>query len=346
MMATSVADAARQFRASFDPERSKQELAALDNVPKTEIQQKIDELLQRIRALEKAVTENVQTLPAFETRVCLEAVRAMSEQLTMMRSRLVPRLKFTFKSRKTAASSSSLLFENKTESMDTDSSTSAMDTRPSTPGMSEVDQSLFMKFENRTGEHLFIGALDLASPSVPMKVDGEEENNEVKDAASLLNQARDVALTNLEDCTVNLVHDTRLGAIHIRNLKRCTVVIPPVAGSILLHDCEGCTLIGACHQSRMHTSSNMDIYLHVTSEPIIEDCTDMRFAPYPYDEILTPERLARVFEDAGLDQTANYYQKVKDFNWLRQQQSPNWKVMSEDQIHSGVAQKVLALDRH
>jgi len=38
----------------------------------------------------------------------------------------------------------------------------------------------------------------------------------------------------------------------------------------------------------------MDIYLHVTSEPIIEDCTDMRFAPY--GQILPAEQLDRLFE--------------------------------------------------
>lgn len=44
----------------------------------------------------------------------------------------------------------------------------------------------------------------------------------------------------------------------------------------------------------MHTSTDMNIYIHVTSEPIIEDCTDMRFAPY--GQILPSEELDRLFE--------------------------------------------------
>ncbi|KAF9091751.1 hypothetical protein BGX27_001965 [Mortierella sp. AM989] len=185
-----------------------------------------------------------------------------------------------------------------------------------------VDQSLFVKFEDRTGEHLFIGSLP--------RPEGEG------------GVAKDVALTNLTDCTVNLVHDIPLGAIHIKNLKRCTLVIPPVSGSILLHDCEGCTLIGACHQSRMHTSNNMDIYLHVTSEPIIEDCTDMRFAPY--GQILPAEQLDKLFEAAQLNPSKNYYDKVKDFNWLRQQQSPNWRLLEASETKE-LAQQVLAKDQ-
>lgn len=41
----------------------------------------------------------------------------------------------------------------------------------------------------------------------------------------------------------------------------------------------------------------MNIYIHVTSEPIIEDCTDMRFAPY--GQILPTEELDRLFEVKG-----------------------------------------------
>jgi hypothetical protein len=47
-------------------------------------------------------------------------------------------------------------------------------------------------------------------------------------------------------------------------------------------------------KSRMHTSRDMNIYIHVTSEPIIEDCTDMRLAPY--GQILPAEELDRLFE--------------------------------------------------
>lgn len=93
----------------------------------------------------------------------------------------------------------------------------------------------------------------------------------------------------------------------------------------------------------MHTSNNMDIYLHVTSEPIIEDCTDMRFAPY--GQVLPSEQLDRLFEIAQLDKTKNFYDNVKDFNWLRQQQSPNWRVLDASEVKPEIAQQVLAKDQ-
>ncbi|KAG0370094.1 hypothetical protein BGZ54_007722 [Gamsiella multidivaricata] len=247
--------------------------------------------------------------------MCMEAIKSMSEQLSQLRTKLVPKAKFSFKSRKAASALPSL------------SASAALTPKPAaSPKItSTIDQSQFMRFEDRSNEHLFIGSL-------PMP--GAEAGEGIV--------AKDVALTNLTECTINLVHNIPLGAIHIRNLKRCTLVIPPVSGSILLHDCEGCTLIGACHQSRMHTSSNMDIYLHVTSEPIIEDCTDMRFAPY--GQILPAEQLDRLFEGAQLNTATNFYDRVKDFNWLRQQQSPNWRLLQPNEIKNEIAQQVLSKD--
>ncbi|KAK3847048.1 MAG: tubulin binding cofactor C-domain-containing protein [Linnemannia gamsii] len=317
-----MSEASREFRATFDPEKQSIEeaLARLDKVPKDDLQTSIDSIVQRIGALEKTVTEKISILPPFEARTCMEAsqvaIKAMSEKLAQLRVKLVPKAKFSFKSRKTAGATPS----------PTSTPKPAASPKPtvSTP---TIDQSQFLKFEDRTGEHLFIGSLSLP-----------ESGSGIGAGA-----AKDVALTNLTDCTINLVNDIPLGAIHVKNLKRCTLVFPPVSGSILLHDCEGCTLVGACHQSRMHTSTNMNIYIHVTSEPIIEDSTDMRFAPY--GQILPAEELDRLFEIAQLNQSVNLYDKVKDFNWLRQQQSPNWRLLEESELQPDVVAQVLSKDR-
>ncbi|CAG8780198.1 17290_t:CDS:2, partial [Acaulospora morrowiae] len=104
------------------------------------------------------------------------------------------------------------------------------------------------------------------------------------------------------------------------------VISGPVGSSILIYDCERCLLLVGCHQFRMHTSKKMFIYLHVTSHPIIEDSHDIEFAPYT---LLTPG-LDKMFEIAKLDHSNNKYDKVEDFNWLKQQASPNWKIIPEE----------------
>ncbi|KAF9955604.1 hypothetical protein BGZ72_003586 [Mortierella alpina] len=356
-----MAEASKDFRAAFDPERQsiERDLANLHTVPKTEIQDAIDSLVQRIHALEKTITDRISILPPFDTRVCLEAIKTMLDRLNQLRTKLVPRPKFSFKSRKalipTSPSSLAIVNEDLTVALD----------KTHVPKLSEaIDRNLFMTFENRSNEHLFIGSLPATTSTAAFDSSSTMEDviylggmpvHEISGPQVQVREAKDVALTNLTDCTVNLVHDIPLGAIHIKNLRGCTLVVPPVSGSILLHDCEDCIIIGACHQqlsaivqqSRMHTSKNLTIYLHVTSEPIIEDCTHMQFAPYPYLNILPAEQLARLFQVAQLDPAKNYYDRVKDFNWLKQQQSPNWRLldMEEIQLGLGLAESVLAKDR-
>ncbi|KAF9094706.1 hypothetical protein BGX23_001711 [Mortierella sp. AD031] len=315
------------FRAIFDPKRIaiERDLAELPNIPKSEIQAAVDNLVQRIRLLEKSVTDNIGILPPFDTRICLEAIKAASERLSVLRGQLIPRQKFSFKSRKTVATSQSVL--------QVANATSAASTVPS----QSVDKGLFMTFENRAGEYLFIGDLQLPSTSATAANATSPNDMEIEEVvylggvqvnmsttAPVIEKPKDVALTNLTDCTINLVHTLPLGAIHIKNLKRCVLVIPP---------------------SRMHTSTNMDIYLHVTSEPIIEECTDMRFAPYPYHEVLPADQLHGLFVAAGLRPEKNLFDHVKDFNWLRQQQSPNWRILDASEMRQGIAHHVLYTQR-
>ena len=135
--------------------------------------------------------------------------------------------------------------------------------------------------------------------------------------------ASDFALENLEGCDVRLLSPTTV--LWIRGLRRCTVFAVPVKGSIYVTACEDCTIVVGSRQLRIHTSSRVDFYVHASSHPIIEHCTDLRFAPYP----TLPLHLACAFETAGLCASQNQWQLVDDFNWLKATHSPNWAVLPE-----------------
>ncbi|CAG8450574.1 792_t:CDS:2 [Ambispora gerdemannii] len=148
-------------------------------------------------------------------------------------------------------------------------------------------------------------------------------------SSSVSSRRIDFQLTDLTNCVVNLVSKKiSIGAIHIRGLKNSVMLVGPVGSSVLIHDCERCVFVVGCHQFRMHTSKKMTIYLHVTSHPIIEDCHDIQFAPYT----LSIDGLDKMFEAVKLESNINHYDKVEDFNWLRQQASPNWKLLPEEKI--------------
>lgn len=81
----------------------------------------------------------------------------------------------------------------------------------------------------------------------------------------------------------------------------------------------------------MHESSSVDVYLHVGSRPIIEDCTDLLLAPLP--DKYTSENDRRV---------ENRFDQVDDFKWLKAERNPNWCVLdAEKRLGEEVWEKVI-----
>ncbi|KAK3043955.1 hypothetical protein LTS18_002563, partial [Coniosporium uncinatum] len=81
-----------------------------------------------------------------------------------------------------------------------------------------------------------------------------------------------------------------------------------------------CVLVVNARQFRMHECRDVDVYLWCNSNPIIEDCEDVRFAPLP--------ETYRSEVDSGRE---NCWEKVEDFKWLRAEPSPNWRRIAEQE---------------
>uniref|UniRef100_A0A1E1W7X5 C-CAP/cofactor C-like domain-containing protein n=1 Tax=Pectinophora gossypiella TaxID=13191 RepID=A0A1E1W7X5_PECGO len=133
---------------------------------------------------------------------------------------------------------------------------------------------------------------------------------------------RDVALRHLKNCTVSL--KGVMGTLHLTNLENCVVLSGPVTSSVFIEKCDNCKIVTACQQLRMHTSNKCDIYLHVTSKGIVEDCSEIRTAPYN----LYYEDLDKHFNMSSLDRNTNNWDGLDDFNWLAPDiPSPNWSIL-------------------
>jgi len=145
-----------------------------------------------------------------------------------------------------------------------------------------------------------------------------------------------LTISDLDHCVVNLIPSTivttggadgpkahglttslDISAIHVRNLTDTVLLLPPINGSVLLHDLARCTLVLGCHQFRMHTSNNVDVFLAIPSNPIIEHCSDIRFSGYPK------------FLSLSLDENPSNHLSVQDFSHIRSTPSPHWSVLSD-----------------
>lgn len=93
------------------------------------------------------------------------------------------------------------------------------------------------------------------------------------------------SLTNLSDCIIDMSVPTANGSpfpgLALRDIERSLIVAGRVAGPVHITGVSDSVIVVVAHQVRIHECKNVDIYLHCTSHPIIEDCSGMRFAPLP-----------------------------------------------------------------
>ncbi|KAF9029533.1 TBCC-domain-containing protein [Hymenopellis radicata] len=130
--------------------------------------------------------------------------------------------------------------------------------------------------------------------------------------------SKDLAISDLTNCVVNLLAHTSISAVHVRNVRNTIILLPLIQSTIMMHDMENCIIAVGCHQFRMHTSHDVDVYLAISSNPIIEHCSKIRFSGYPAALSNAPQ----VLESKHL--------AVQDFSHIKATPSPNWSTLSRD----------------
>lgn len=154
---------------------------------------------------------------------------------------------------------------------------------------------------------------DSKKSGVILRYEGEKVND------------KDLTFEEMENCVVFI--KGHAGSLQMSKMKNCLVICGPVARSIFADNCENSTFSITCQQLRLHSSTKCDIYIHVTSRAIIEDCKEINFAPgvYPY------ENYNDDMDAAGLDKNVNNWSNVGDFNWLSSDlPSPFWSQIEEN----------------
>ncbi|XP_028311260.1 protein XRP2-like isoform X2 [Gouania willdenowi] len=133
-----------------------------------------------------------------------------------------------------------------------------------------------------------------------------------------------VLLTHLTHCKVRLFGSP--STVHLKHIEDCEILCGPVASSFLIDHCTNSTLAFPCQQLRIHNTTNTQVYVHVTSRAIVENCSGVGFAPFTWSY----PRLEEDFSLSGLDKDRNNWNQVDDCNWLvTGTPSPNWTVIPE-----------------
>ncbi|KAJ6511275.1 tubulin binding cofactor C-domain-containing protein [Mycena vitilis] len=274
-----------QFLASRTELESRVDLAKSSKITADALQ----DLSLDLAKLTKTLADATGSLPSYDQRQYELQLKGLEKSLEELRTS-IPKSKFAFKRKAPSTSTQA----------------------PPTPVPSAPETSSSSQPES-------------ASISTNLTLSSHSLEYLTKASVPNTSQASDLTISDLHKCIVNLLADTsdessaqdgysQISALHIRNLTDTVLLLPVIRGSVLFHDLRRCVVVVGCHQFRMHTSTNVDVYLSIPSTPVIEHCSQIRFSLYPPALRVSADSCSDVFS-------------VQDFSHIKSTPSPHWSML-------------------
>lgn len=252
----------------------------------------ISQLLGDIQNLQNYLTSSTLFLSTYTIKTCQTTINELKTKLDATKSKLIIKKKFGFRSK----------VEMPTATVESTTTTATA----TSPCKEQVHKN--GKMSAPVAAHINWTVQNRVNAEIVIDGHGVHQ--------------QDITMANLTNCIIKIFgHPSSLQFSHLNN---CIVLSGPVCRSVFADNCTRTKFSFGCQQLRLHSSTYCDLYMHVTSRAIIEDCTNIRVASniYRYDGIDND------FIDAGLDVAKNNWDNVADFNWLSTNvNSPNWAQM-------------------
>ncbi|KAM6964693.1 tubulin-specific chaperone C [Tautogolabrus adspersus] len=279
------------FVSTFNRERESIEelLSSCSGADRAALTQKLEEATAKTLQLQKFLSDSTLFLKQYDLRQAQAALQKLQSSIAETREEGLPKKKFAFRAR--------------TKATDKASAPVSDTPTPNSAGSGSTH-------------------VDASAPSEKCGFSNMDNVCITKTAEEISKQ--DVLLTNLTNCKVRLLGSP--STLHLKNIDSCEILCGPVSSSIFIDQCKSSILAFPCQQLRTHNTTDTQVYLHVTSRAIIEDCHGVSFAPFSWSYPTMDED----FSVSGLDQDRNNWSQVDDFNWLAAgTPSPNWTVIPE-----------------
>ena len=220
----------------------------------------------------------------------LQAIKDLSESLQDARSSSAPKRKFAFKTKPEPVSSNTRKINAKSSNEAGQIASPQQPLNHNTIAATEANTS-----EGRTqvDTRNDVSGLDRTPPvskssrsSRSIEVSTRESEWYIASAASVsASDQVSASITNIKACVVDIsarsTRDNPLAKAHILAARRSLIMCGHVSGSTFLSDSEGCILVATCGQMRLHNCKNGVVYLHCSSNPVIEGCQGIKFASLP-----------------------------------------------------------------
>ncbi|XP_059180681.1 tubulin-specific chaperone C [Centropristis striata] len=278
------------FSNTFNSEKASIEelLSSCSGADRAVVSQRLEEATAKTLQLQKFLNDSVLFLTQYDLRKAQAALHNLQTSLTEVREEALPKKKFAFRNR-SKASDKAPAPDAPDAATPAESDSTQVDAASEQCGFSNMDSVSLMK----TAEEI---------------------------------HKQDVLLTHLTNCKVRLFGSP--STLHLKHIDSCEILCGPVSSSVFVDHCRNSTLAVPCQQLRTHNTTDTQVYLHVTSRAIIEDCRGVSIAPFSWSY----PNLEEDFAVSGLDRDRdrNNWSQVDDFNWLAAgTPSPNWTVIPE-----------------
>lgn len=138
-----------------------------------------------------------------------------------------------------------------------------------------------------------------------------------------LQNKKNLIIENVKECKIYALFAFK--SFFAKNILNSHVYVGSVSGGshvTLINDSE---IYLGTHQMRIHESFNTIYSILVNSNPIIEHCSKLKFIAL--DKCIVYPKMNEIMKDSGLDFKANKYENIQDFQWLKQEKSPNFEVI-------------------
>lgn len=254
------------------------------------------------RALDRALAEASYYLTAYDARARGRAMAELREEYERCAAVVTPRARFRFKSRGREARAGTSANASARSAQKEDGPSSGR--RSIEGGGGDA---------NETGD----------GPGVRDRVG---ETVVIRD----VDESEDFVLERCADCEIVLLGCAR--ALRVYDLRRCRIYVACVAGSAHVENLVDCVVCVAARQLRVHAARRVRFHVRTSSRPIVEDSRDVGFAPLvvPTDDACIRETL----KARGFDQDTGMWKNVDDFKWLKASQSPNWRLLEENEYRA------------
>lgn len=324
-----------------------------------------DHCLAGIARLDAEVKDVSSTLPPYdvrtysevqyvnlsenETELTIQAVKALQDKLAETQAAFAPKQKFTFKTRKNASAMSLVDAAEMAASKQCNLPGVSSPSNTSTRGSSA---STPMRMMTPPNDGPVIHLVPPPPPTRDQNIDfGEQPSADVSSSSeipattaissqisshiivppSARHAHSPCQLSNLQACCIDLsvptAESAAFASLTVNGVESSLLLCSSISGPAHITNVKNSVLVLDCKQFRMHECENVDIYLYCTSRPIIEDCKNIRFAEIP------PTIIDLLHSSLETAPSANLWDQIDDFKWLKAEQSPNWSILPrKDQI--------------